>query len=682
MFSKPLSHHIPAIFDPGRSKEEVQLEKQTLLSQRRAALLHELPRAGLDALLHSLPALRGTAATALKNHVLDGIPIAGVWQWALAKNRPEVLRAILLLVDDQQLKSELAASLTGSQLQQALATPTVLNPALRRVLKEYPYYPGKFTADSDGRTLKNLNCRARFPAIGNQSPKEIVCRHLATYFFEESAKNPAAKFDYQAFTNIGGIQSSVKPETQLRFNAIRRRATETHLIHSKEFGKFLASQFTEMEQCSKKIKVALLVSENHVMAFSLRIKQKDNTTMYGVRFYDPNRTNGHSRNSSSSIHSFSSLSVESYLDETRLRKHYFPSHDALCSIFIHDSKINEPNLNNVQEPRKFTSIRCDISEEMIYALFFHGFDESLRNLKPALQAMPLSQRLALLSTTEKSNKLSAFVFSCHQEFSNVVRAFGELLEVIPIEKRFAMLEASISNLPVLRAMITLKKIDVIPAFSAAIRLLPADRQSEFLESRYEGTTAMEAALWEGDAAVISRYCDLIMSVKKDNIDDAKLLLMAKNENGQPFLHSAVISGQQNAVESYAIAISHLDQSDRALMCSVSDSAGMSPLCRALERGNAAAILGFKALLEVIPAEDRVELLVTKDAWGVSGLRHALENGHTQAIEAYSALLETITPNERLMLYERNYEENRHTLNSPSGNRSAEAYVAYLLMMER
>jgi hypothetical protein len=558
----------------------------------------------------------------------------------------------------------------------------VMDQALRKVTKEYPYYSGKFTASANNGKLKNLNGLATFLAVANEQSEPIVCRHLAMHFFENSAKNIAAKFDYQAFNDIEAIQNSVKPEIKSRFDIMLARATETHMIDNKEFGNFLVSQFTEMEQCDKKTKVALVCSENHALGFSLRIKEKDGMAFYAVRFYDPNRTNGHARNSSSTINTFSSLSVQSYLDEEKFGKYYFPGSDAVCSIFMHDSKIDKPHQQKIQRPRKLTSIRCNISEQMIHAIFIHGFDRSLRDLKPAFQKMSLHERMTLLGNVNQTTGVPGFRYSCDYGFSNMVGEFSDLLELIPPEKRFALLEGIDDNLPILHAMVVLKERAVIAAFAIAIRRLPYERQSEFLESQCYGTSAMETALREGDAGVIATYADLIIAVKKENIEHAKLLLMARDEKGQPFLHSVVMSGQQSEVESYAIAISRLDQSDRVAMCSVPDSDSVPPLFRALELGNAAAIHGFKALLQVIPTDDRVELLVTKDASGKSGVQCALENGHADAIDAYSNLLEMITPVQREALRLQNAKGHEVVLNGPTGADFPIAYAAYMLLMEQ
>lgn len=691
MFPKPIPRPINATYDSGLTPGHVRELKDTLLAERKSTLLPtpaRVPRGPLDTRLAALQSLRGTEADTLKNDVLKGKDLPTVWLDAAMHGKVDVMRAILLLVDEKQLKSELSGTLTGSVLQ--IGLQAIGDPALRSVVKENPYFSGKFRMDSpEGNgDLKKLNGKANFatPAKGPSAPPDaIACRHLAMHFVEKSVESDTAKFDFTAFDSIANIQESVKPDTEKKFKALCDTAMDTHLVDTKEFGNFLVSQFGEMQHTGKDTKVAIIITDNHAMAFSLRIKVKDGRTQYVVRFYDPNNTNGHARSSASMPEAYSSNTVDSYIDNKDLHKAYFPKGDFVAGIFFHDKSSNLTDGERIERPRELTSVRCDINETMVRTMLEFGFDKSLRDLKPALAAMPEAKCLELLSCLHATVAIPGFAHAIRCNNPRIVDAFSDLLQTVPQDKHYELLEAKVNGRPVLYGAVVRNQPEMISAFSSAIKRLPVDRQSEFLEARDKGQTALATALAKGNDGVISSYADLILSVKRDNINDALPLLEARDGNGLPRLHVCArhrSDEAKGATEKYAVVVSSVAPELRAALCSVPNGAGESPLCSAMLNGNAHAVRGFKALLELVPPKDRMALLETKTSSGRPAVQTALESGETDAIEAYAELLELITPNERIALAEKNAVGEEATLKGAVGADHPAAYVAYMLMMMR
>ncbi len=98
---------------------------------------------GLDAEVLRLPAQRGSAADALLRNVLGKHTVKQAWNDATEKQQPNKLRALLMLVDEHDIKQQLATPLFNSPMHQALNKPGVTDAGLSAVIKEYPYYSSK-----------------------------------------------------------------------------------------------------------------------------------------------------------------------------------------------------------------------------------------------------------------------------------------------------------------------------------------------------------------------------------------------------------------------------------------------------------------------------------------------------------------------------------------------------------
>ncbi len=568
---------------------------------------------------------RDDAKALLKDGMQDRT-VRQTWRSAVRDNQPDILRALLLLGHADQDR--------GFRLLQKGA---IQDAGIAAVMKELPYFSPK-----RGKPLR-LNGKATF----TDTAEKIFCRHIVMHQQEVQASNLQIKFDYGQFQDPATIADQVKPDTETKYLALKAQATETHLIANQQFGRFLVAQFNAMAAENKATRQILVLSTNHAMNLSLRIKNKNGMKSYVARFFDPNRTTGSVRSKVGSLKTMETQELGSYLDGHHLLKEYYPESNAASMMYIRPPvQERQTRSLRVVDNRMLTS--CIKDSEINAATMLHlldgGFADDLRRLRNEIARRPEAERIELLATKTADGTPGLFV-ALQDDHADTIKAYGELLEHVPEKDRAELLAAKRADgIPGLAMALYRGNADVVEAYGVALQQVPEkDRAGLLAAKNTDGTPGLFMALLAGKADAIKAYGALLRHVPEE---DRAELLAAKTADGIPGLHMALQNNHADAVKAYEELLQQVPEKELTGLLAANKTNGIPKLSMALLTGNINAIKAYGARLQHVPEKERVALLAAKIADGTPGLFLALQNGHADAIKAYGELLQQVPENER------------------------------------
>jgi len=444
-----------------------------LLTARQITLYStSLPQTELDLRLKHLSNLRGKEANALLQEVRNSAPECLKMSLSLAltnKKGSEVLRAMLLLLEEKTIEQNLARPKFLSPLQKALLelkNDHCDDTGLTAVIKEYPYQSSKYRYTS-GIVAQpvNLNGAAYF-----KNGQVITCRHLAAYHAWKISRDAGFKFKCEIeFTNEEAIKRNVTYEMRMKYAEMVDNAAESHLIDNAKFGNFLSNQFASMEASGQQTKVMLMSSTNHAMSLALRIKKKEGKKFYVVKLFDPNETTHHIRCAASERRSFEKQTVASYITSESALQSYYPETNGVSLFSVISSKKKPDDsisFSNEHSQKTLTSIDCKITPTVLYHLMKGSFAGSLSALKEQIDALPLERKITVLGA-KNSKDFPGLKRAIFRGDAATIRKYGELLALIPEDSRAELIADTVeSTKSCIDEWKAKGSIDTIKAFSS------------------------------------------------------------------------------------------------------------------------------------------------------------------------------------------------------------------------
>jgi len=445
-----------------------------------------------------------------------------VWDEAMHAGMHDVLRAILIVSTPDELRELTKDQYLVGQWKKALQD----DPGLSAVLKEFPYQSAKRGKPED------FNMMAKF--TGTDEP--ITCRHLATYQQMQQAQSPRIKFDYKKFSNLISIESNVKPDIKKTYKALKKQASEVHLIDNRRFGHFLARQFEGMEKDGKQSKLMLMESTNHVMNLGLMIKEKNGKKSYVVKFFDPNETTTGTRSKSNNAKTFETQTLASYITDAGALHGYYPEPVGMSLIFSRmgkEAQTSTSTSHGTRIDRTLTSMDIDnIDATVIWHLMSEGFFGNLKQLHGHFTALPEDERIELLAATNAQDYPALFV-GMQNGHAEAIKVYGELFkqfESIPENELIKLIAGRASNgYPALFGGMYKGNADVIKAYGELLKLAPPDMQADVLLAKvslgeHEGKSGLQIALERSKFKASNELVQLLAQLAPDLSSDKRVML--------------------------------------------------------------------------------------------------------------------------------------------------------------
>jgi len=200
-------------------------------------------------------------------------------------------------------------------------------------------------------------------------------------------------------------------------------------------------------------------------------------------------------------------------------------------------------------------------------LLMAGGAEYLRPLRAHLSTLPENQQVRMLGTPDSFGHLPLYA-AMEEGQAEAVKAYGELLEVIPKDKRFELLAAKFEDDSALYNAMSLGKHEVIKAYGEVLASLYCESQHgkrqridtssastremqelcDLLAGKNRfGDSALYTAMSSGEAEAVKEYGDLLKLAPPEKRFD---LLLPRNEKNESGLAIALRRNKFDAVTQY------------------------------------------------------------------------------------------------------------------------------------
>ncbi len=506
------------------------------------------------------------------------------------------------------------------------------------VMDEIPYFSSK-------RGLPRNYCDnpVSFPG----TDEEINCVPLSMHRMGSMAASAELKFDDELIKNRRMIIRNVAPDSRQKYRNLRRQATEVHLFDNGKFGEFLDEQFLAMEDASKKKRLVLFVSTNHVMTFGLRIKEKNGRKFHVIKLIEPSRTTSLVRSKKSSLKTFKFEGGHSYIDGNERLQLYWPNCSASMAFVRPEADELSSDLPAAEDPNRTltTSIPDkDVDPTIMWYLLTEGFAGNLRQLKETIESKEDDEeRLSLLSA--KNDLGSSGLCMALQEGQHcAIRAFKELLD-LALGHELANLIAARRADGTSGLALALQRghAGAIGAYAELFHLIPNEQERNRLivdlltEKDQDGCTGFYIALQNGHADAV-RACKKLLDLlpKGERVNLIRKLLSGNRNDGTPPLFMALQQGDPDTVKAYGELLFEFPEEERADLLAARDSAGNPGLYAALLGRHVDAVNTYVELLDKVPEKEREKILS-------NNLKIALQKGETEKVEMYIDLLNLTLP---------------------------------------
>jgi ankyrin repeat protein len=226
-------------------------------------------------------------------------------------------------------------------------------------------YQGMLIYPSGKGTGKYSNGKAL-----DQFGKQIVCRHLSGNIVNSIRADGRVMKDYH---DIYASSKEIAKVTYLKENhydtkRIAYNSTYYNIFDLNTLGATL-SKVAGVLKGSEETSL-LFDSENHTMAFTVIRKEAVDGPQYIIKFYDPNKTDNHTRIICNSLDDMKNLSINHLLKDASI-KSYFQSHKYVA-LFSPKQRVN------AEEPLVDLS-GSNVGAQLIYCMWF-----GLSNVIPSL----------------------------------------------------------------------------------------------------------------------------------------------------------------------------------------------------------------------------------------------------------------------------------------------------------
>ena len=416
----------------------------------------------------------------------------------------------------------------------------VTDPAIKQVLKEIPYF------SRQRASLEHLNGVVNF-ADPLYSEKKIVCRHLSTHRILNMANHKMGKYrpipsnnTINALLDENSVRENVHYFIEKQYQKIKINPIEVHLVKNSSFGKALIHQFQTMINNIKKaaepnkkdeaVRYIILESLNHSMSLRLCIKRNpEGTDYYVVEFFDPNMTVNHIRVSNTVLNNLKLFTLRDLFfqinTKTSYYNIYYPEGNQFSILNVTGTAqetLNSLKKNNSKKPNLTSGGDLENSIEKISYLIIDGFHENLielaNELKEKIKKNEINpNEITRIIGLEVSDGCPILYTAMLQGNTNIIKAYGELLKLIPANTRASFLAAKgPEGFPSFLIATAMGHTELIKAFGQLLILIPeCDSINLLFPKNFEENSVISTALRNNKTEAAVAWGEVILKTIKN-----------------------------------------------------------------------------------------------------------------------------------------------------------------------
>lgn len=307
-------------------------------------------------------------------------------------------------------------------------------------VKFRPYWSNRHTPHGF-----NLNDTIEFPGVA----PTYSCRHFTTQLLTNLRENPGSKLNpHLYFSDVESVKINVNRDVEKIEGILKKNACGKYIIPNIRFGSLLCELTSSLRP--RQQRQYYLESCGHSMAFQLEFKPAENEKQrrYVVRLYDPNMTNLKIRCQVNDPRDFDrdEYALHNFLTASNYET-YFGNIEQECIIY----DCSESSFARSE----FIAIETASGEAASAPLLFHlladGNDPAaIRRIADTLKARPASSYVEQLPewlSARGKHGTSGLYLTLLFNHAEVLRAYGELLDLLPKEQRNAVLVNILSGGP-------------------------------------------------------------------------------------------------------------------------------------------------------------------------------------------------------------------------------------------
>ncbi|AIN16488.1 ShET2 enterotoxin domain-containing protein [Yersinia pseudotuberculosis] len=348
-----------------------------------------------------------------------------------------------------------------------------------------------YISELKSREEKNLNGEVNFK---DNVDKLIMCRHLSSqYILDSLSDEDTGKVDLDKFSSKDIIANRITSNVEELYEQLQLQAKEIYFIPNNEFGICLSKIFKSMERKSENTQSILLESFNHAMAVRLRIKENENnnTKRYVISVYDPNMTNVTVRCEVDDLVKVRDFQVKDFINHHlfgNFYKSYYPTESSeISTLYICKKPANESVPECTGKKITFYDwIALPASSINLYTFLIEGFSQEIKNLKNQLEIINKKnpEKLMEILTAKSPDGTMGFEQALNNDHADAINAFGELLQLVPENKRSELLANDKQiKYTLLDIACSRENKKTIMAFKNIVSLLPENERYKLMESK-------------------------------------------------------------------------------------------------------------------------------------------------------------------------------------------------------
>src|SRR3990167_9361681 len=472
----------------------------------------------------------------------------------------------------------------------------------------------------------------------DKSNNEIYCRHLAAALISPNKRG--IKNYQKAYESIENIEAIPELANNTFDNEkLLFKSSFYTMFNVNNFGQQLlkiAEVLQEHEETS-----LLFGSINHIMAITIMRKKTSLTeSQYVIKFYDPNKTNIHTRIIVEKLNRIANLSIKDILGSEILNV-YFPDRISILFAIKNAKTTNVEPLILVENGIEYKSL--------VYCLIY-GFTPQVRSITQAILESNLTEKAKFnLLLAEDEIEVPAIFSAFKYKHLAAIKAYVETILNSQMQNAeniiTKLLMAPNSNgSPILFLALEHGDYQVVKIYMEAIlnskfkdnamALIPL-----LLANRKNGTTGLFMALQDGYFLAAKVYMEAILRLKFKDNDKALIMLLAANKsNNCPGLFMAMKFGRLESVQVYLETILHSDLNDEAIvkLLQAENAKGCSALFSALKNGHDKVVRYYinTIINSKLNPKAIKQLLLAQSEDGTSGLYMAMQGGNSIVVKVY------------------------------------------------
>lgn len=503
-----------------------------------------------------------------------------------------------------------------------------------------PYF---YTSAANKRSITtNLNFQ-----ILEDSKDRFVCRHISEFMRgDESASMDSHKAFKARLNQFDNTATATEALKQIGYDLLEKkfksdRANPNVVCSNTQFGKMLfklSGALKDGDVANHAIIFKALSDVHHTITLHIY----KNEGKIGIGVHDPNVTANmkHAEYLAEDKEGITALTLQQFMHQS-----YQDPPDTFAVL-------NVPKQFADKYAGKLVGEEVQAQVDSVYDALSEDNANHIRAICDELKNKNISgEKLVNLLAKKTNNQVRPGLYLALQSgHAEAVRAFGELLKLLPPESQVAALPnllaaKRLNGTPGFHMALFNGHAEAVTAFGVLLKLLPEDLQKTALPGLLEAKDnknipGLYEAFQQNQAKTVRAFRNLLQLFPEEVREPILFsLLKTHDPEGTPILSRPLEEGNTEAVTACGELLQLLPPKMQEIV--LPDLIAAKSFGSTLQKGRAETVKAFGRLHNLLPREALKKLLL--DLLVVKGFYQALKNNHAETVKAFRHLHNLLPP---------------------------------------